>query len=41
MDPKHNDYKDLDVRGKAILIYEGEPVNGKGTYCHHRNEGAQ
>lgn len=33
MDPKHNDYKGLDVRGKAILIYEGEPVNGKGTYC--------
>lgn len=33
VDPKHNDYKGLDVRGKAVMIYEGEPSNAKGVYC--------
>ncbi len=32
-DPKHRDYAGLDVRGKAIMIYEGEPVNKRGKYC--------
>ncbi len=32
-DPRHHDYAGLDVRGKAVMIYEGEPVNKKGKYC--------
>ncbi len=30
-DPAYSDYRE-DVRGKAILIYAGEPVNEKGRY---------
>ncbi len=32
-DPKHHDYEGLDVNGKAVMIYEGEPVDKKGKYC--------
>ena len=28
---RYDDYKGVDVRGKAILIYGGEPVDGAGT----------
>ena len=27
---RYDDYKGVDVRGKAILIYDGEPVDGSG-----------
>ena len=27
---RYNDYKDVDVNGKAILIYDGEPVDASG-----------
>lgn len=30
-DPKYSDYKNVDVKGKVILIYKGEPVNKKGN----------
>mgnify|MGYP001380942069 CR=1 FL=1 len=30
-DPKYSDYKGADVRGKTILIYHDEPVNGEGV----------
>jgi hypothetical protein len=29
-DPKYSDYKKADVKGKVILIYNGEPINKKG-----------
>lgn len=29
-DPAYSDYKGMDVEGKAILIYSGEPYSGKG-----------
>ncbi len=29
-DPKYNDYKGADVKGKVILIHDGEPVSEKG-----------
>ncbi len=29
-DKKYNDYRGVDVTGKVILIYKGEPVNKKG-----------
>ncbi len=29
-DPKYSDYKKMDIKGKVILIYKGEPVNKKG-----------
>lgn len=29
-DPKYSDYKKVDVKGKIILIYKGEPINKKG-----------
>ena len=32
-DPRHNDYAGLDVRGKAVIIYEGEPMGKSGKYC--------
>lgn len=28
-DPRYSDYKGLDVRGKTVMIYSGEPVNNK------------
>lgn len=28
---RYNDYKGVDVKGKAILIYDGEPVDASGT----------
>lgn len=28
---QYNDYRGVDVRGKAILIYDGEPVNASGA----------
>ena len=31
-DPAYSDYTGLDVRGKAILIYDGEPKDKKGRY---------
>ncbi len=31
-DDKHNDYKDLNVKGKIVVIKEGEPQNADGTY---------
>ncbi|MBK6545200.1 MAG: M28 family peptidase [Saprospiraceae bacterium] len=36
-DPKYNDYKNLDVKNKAILIYKGEPKNKKGEYLLSSN----
>jgi hypothetical protein len=29
-DPNYSDYKGVDVKGKALLIYDGEPVNASG-----------
>jgi hypothetical protein len=29
-DPKYNDYKDMDLKGKIILINKGEPIDKKG-----------
>ncbi len=29
-DPAYSDYEDMDVKGKAILIYSGEPFSRKG-----------
>jgi len=31
-DEKYNDYKDLDVKGKVVLVKFGEPKNQDGTY---------
>lgn len=31
-DPKHNDYQGLNIQGKAVIIYEGEPVSKRGKY---------
>lgn len=30
-DPNYSDYKGVDVKGKALLIYDGEPVNSVGV----------
>ena len=29
-DPKYSDYKGVDVKGKVIMVYKGEPMNKKG-----------
>ena len=29
-DPKYSDYKGVDVKGKVIMVYKGEPINRKG-----------
>jgi hypothetical protein len=31
-DAKYSDYKDIDVKGKVILIYKGEPKNKAGNF---------
>jgi hypothetical protein len=31
-DPKYSDYADQDVDGKSVIIFEGEPKSGDGTY---------
>ncbi len=30
-DPKYNDYGKTDVEGKAVMFYDGEPLNDKGV----------
>lgn len=34
----HNDYKNKDVTGKAVVILEGEPQDGKGKYLINDND---
>ena len=34
----YNNYKDLDVTGKAVVILEGEPQDGKGRYLVNEND---
>lgn len=34
----YNDYKDLDVTGKAVVILEGEPQDAKGRYLVNDND---
>ena len=34
----YNNYKDLDVTGKAVVILEGEPQDGKGKYLVNDND---
>lgn len=29
-DPKHNDYGNVDVKGKAVIFYDGEPMSSDG-----------
>jgi hypothetical protein len=33
-DPKYNDYKNIDVKGKVIMINKGEPWNGKTGFSY-------
>ncbi len=35
---KYSDYKDLDVKGKVVLIKSGEPKNEDGTYLFSNTE---
>ncbi len=30
-DPKYNDYGDVDVKGKAVIFYDGEPMGNNGN----------
>jgi len=32
-DKRYNDYSAADVKGKAVLIYKGEPINEDGAYA--------
>jgi Zn-dependent M28 family amino/carboxypeptidase len=32
VEPNYNDYSDLDIKGKSVVIFEGEPKNSDGKY---------